>query len=108
MEINGKCNFTDFEKEISSKKRYYSEFKTLIAYADLYANGEKLPEKKLGTVHLHIKDISAFEFKSMHLRIYFFHTISNPDKIIAFCGFKNRQKKDINSFTSVVKRFLNE
>ncbi len=108
LDIEGKCNFDNFENKIRSQKRYYSEFKTLLSYAQLYADGIRLPEIKIGTVHLNIKDISAYEFKSKHLRIYFFHTFSNPDRIIAFCGFKNNQKKDINSLTSIIKRFLNE
>ncbi len=106
--INGKCYFSDFENEIRSNKRYYSEFKTLLTYAELYANGAKLPSKKHNTVHINVKDVSAFEFKSKHLRIYFFYSIDNPDRIIAFCGYKNRQKKDINSFKSIVLRFLTQ
>ena len=33
LEINGECSLDEFENEISSNKQYYSEFVTLISYA---------------------------------------------------------------------------
>lgn len=86
LEINGVCSLDDFENEISSNKQYSSEFKTLISYAQYYADGMRIPDKKLKTIQLNIKDITSFEFKSKHLRIYFFLINSNSDKIAALCG----------------------
>jgi len=108
LEVNGESPFDDFENEIYSNKRYKSEFITLIAYAQLFADGERLPINKLNTIHLNIKEVSSFEFKSKHLRIYFFCTDSNPDRIVVLCGYKNKQKKDLNRLTSIVKRYLND
>jgi hypothetical protein len=108
LEINGVCSLDEFENKIYSNKQYYSEFKTLISYAQLFADGIRLPDKKLGTVHLNITDVASFEFKSKHLRIYFFCTNSNPDKIVVLCGYKNKQKSDITRLTSIVKRYLND
>ena len=108
LEINGVCSLDEFENEISSNKQYSSEFTTLISYAQYYADGGRLPDKKLNTIQLNIKDVTSFEFKSKHLRIYFFHTNSNPDKIVALCGCKKKQKSDINRLTSIVKRYLND
>lgn len=108
LEIDGTCVLDEFEDEIYSNRQYYSEFTTLISYAQLFADGEKLPDKKLGAVYLNIKNVSAFEFKSKHLRIYFFYTNSNPDRIIALCGFKNKQKSDITRLTNIIKRYLND
>ena len=62
----------------------------------------------LAELRLNIKDVTSFEFKSKHLRIYFFHTNSNPDKIVALCGYKKKQKSDINRLTIIVKRYLND
>jgi len=106
LEIDGNCALDEFENEICSNSQHLSEFTTLLSYAQHYANGNKLPDKKLGTVYLNIKDISAFEFKSKHLRIYFFCTSSNPDRIIALCGYKNKQPSDINKLTNIIKRYL--
>jgi len=74
----------------------------------LYADGERLPGSKLAPVYLNIKGATAFEFKSKNLRIYFFRTKNNPDKIVALCGNKNRQKIDINRLASIIKRYLND
>ncbi|HBB01262.1 MAG TPA: hypothetical protein DCZ19_09380 [Porphyromonadaceae bacterium] len=107
LEINGTCALDVFEKEIRTNKQYYSEFTTLISYAQLFSDGSIIPPGKLGTIHLNIKNVFVFEFKSKHLRIYFFHSKSNPDRIVALCGYKNKQKSDINSLTSLIKRYLN-
>lgn len=48
LEINGVCAFDEFENKIYSNKQHFSEFKTLVSYAELYANGNRLPEKKWG------------------------------------------------------------
>ena len=106
LEIDGSCAYDEFEDEIRSTQQYYSEFTTLLAYAKFFADGKRLPKKKLAQVYLNIKEASAFEFKSKHLRIYFFRTNSNPDKIVAICGYKNTQKSDISRLTSIVKRYL--
>jgi len=85
-------------------REYYNM--TLISYAQLFSDGSIIPPGKLGTIHLNIKNVFVFEFKSKHLRIYFFHSKSNPDRIVALCGYKNKQKSDIN-LTSLIKRYLN-
>jgi len=108
LEMDGTCDFDEFENDIYSKKRYVSEFKTLISYAQIFADGARLPDKKLAPIYLKINDVSAFEFKSKHLRIYFFCTNSNPNRIVALCGYKNRQKSDISSFIGIIKRYLND
>jgi len=107
LEINGSCALDVFEKEIRTNKQYYSEFTTLISYAQLFADGLRIPPDKLGTIHLNIKNVFVFEFKSKHLRIYFFYSKSNPDRIVALCGYKNKQKSDINILTSLIKSYLN-
>jgi len=78
LEIDGICDFDEFENDIYSKKRYISEFKTLISYAQIFADGARLPDNKLAPIYLKINDVSAFEFKSKHLRIYFFARIITP------------------------------
>ncbi len=108
LEINGTCPLDAFENEICTNKQYYSEFKTLVSYVQHFADGERLPDKKLGTIYLNIEEISSFEFKSKHLRIYFYCANSNPDRIVVLCGYKNKQKPDITRLTSIVKRYLND
>lgn len=106
LEIDGVCSLDDFENEILSNKRYLSEFRSIISYAQLFADGKALPFNKMGPMHLNLNDITAFEFKSKHLRVYFFRTNNNPDRIVALCGYKNRQKPDIKQFKSIIKRYL--
>lgn len=106
LEIDGVCSLDDFENEILSNKRYLSEFRTIIAYAQLFADGKGLPVNKMAPIHLNVNEVSAFEFKSKHLRIYFFRTNNNPDRIVALCGYKNKQRSDIKLLKSIVKRYL--
>ncbi|MDD2474991.1 MAG: hypothetical protein PHI32_03660 [Dysgonamonadaceae bacterium] len=75
LEIDGVCSLDDFENDVCLNKQYYSEFKTLISYAQYFADGGRLPNNKLNSIQLNIKDVISFEFKSKHLRIYFFALI---------------------------------
>lgn len=106
LEIDGDCAFDEFEKEISSNKKYFSEFKSLLSYAQHYANGSSLPDRKLKPIHLKIQDVTTLELRSKNLRIYFFYSRSQPDRIIALCGYKKKQKSDIIKLTSKIKRYL--
>ena len=108
LEIDGKCQFDIFEANITEEKQYFSEFTTLTSYMQIYADGQRLPDKKLNVIHLNIKDVSAYEFKSKNLRIYFFYTSQDPGRIITLCGYKNQQKSDIAKFQSLIKRYLIE
>ena len=45
LEIDGSCSYDEFEDKIRSTQQYYSEFTTLLAYAQFFADGKRLPEK---------------------------------------------------------------
>lgn len=106
LEIDGSCALDEFEDEIKYNKQYQTEFTTLITYAQLFADGSRIPPKKLGTIYLNIKNVTTFEFKSKHLRIYFFCINNDQNQIVALCGYKNKQKPDINRLSSIVKRYI--
>lgn len=108
LEIDGSCSLDEFEDEIISNKQYHSEFTTLISYAQMFADGNKIPAKKLDTIHLNIKDISTLEFRSKHLRIYFFYINNDQERIVALCGYKSKQKPDIKSLNSIVNRYIKQ
>lgn len=107
LEINGVCPFDDFEESLSSNPQYLSQFRTIFSYAQFYADGLRIPPKKLNTIKLNIDNVSIFEFKSHHLRVYFFYTSDNPDRIIALGGFKSQQKADIRKLSSMITRYIN-
>lgn len=107
LEINGVCPLDDFEESLTNNPQYLSQYHTIFSYAQFYADGLRIPPKKLNTIKLNIDDVSIYEFKSRHLRVYFFHTSDNPDRIIALGGFKNRQKADIRKLSSIIIRYIN-
>lgn len=108
LEVDGTCQLNDFENEIKNNKQYTSEFTTLIAYAQHYADGKIIPEKKINVIKTHLKEVNVNEFKSKHLRIYFFFFDNNPDRIITLCGYKNQQKRDVIKLMGIIQRFIKQ
>lgn len=102
---NDCCTLSHFENELEEK--YKSEFRSIIAYMDLVANGQSLPSNKFKDITPVKSDIKEYEFKSKHLRIYCIH-LKKTGKIVACCGYKNQQKNDIKKFRSTKNIFVNE
>lgn len=101
--VNGECLLDQFEAEIQGNPQYVSEFRTILAYMELKANGTPLPKKKFNEILGGKITTPRHEFKSEHLRIY---TIQNANgRIIVMGGYKNSQPKDIRSFNSLVKEY---
>lgn len=102
--IDGQCQFDDFEAEVSKNPKYYSELGSIYHYMERVANNESLPETKFKDITPKKEAIKEYEFKSKNLRVYALK--KENGKIIVLGGYKNRQKKDIRSFQSIKKRFL--
>jgi hypothetical protein len=96
---NGVCLLDEFEKEIKDNPQYTSEFKTLLAYIELYSSGLVLPERKFREIKS--AKYKQYEFKSKNLRIY--AVSGEGSKIIVTGGYKKNQKKDINQLKSISK-----
>jgi hypothetical protein len=102
--VDGVCFFDVFEIQIKGNPQYESEFKSIVAYMDLIANGKSLPKTKFREIKGGKISAKRYEFKSKHLRIYAF---SQPGgKIVVLGGYKNTQEADIRHLNSIVKDYI--
>ena len=73
-------------------------------YLEYISNGKSLPAKHFKDITPDKEKVKEYEFKTKHLRIY---TIKKKNgKIIILGGFKSNQKKDINKFRAIKKRYI--
>jgi len=102
--INDKCQFDEFEENVLNEKKYQNEIGMIYTYLEYISNGKSLPAKHFKDITPDKEKVKEYEFKTKHLRIY---TIKKKNgKIIILGGFKNNQKKDINKFRAIKKRYL--
>lgn len=101
--IDDKCLLDSFIDNLEDK--YLSEMGSMYAYMQRVADLEPLPDTKFHPLNKNKTDgYTEYEFKTKHLRIY---AISQPNgKIIILGGYKNRQDKDLKTFRSIVKRYI--
>ncbi|NCC99736.1 MAG: hypothetical protein EOL95_08580 [Bacteroidia bacterium] len=102
--VNDVCLIDEFKKQISEGDQYFSEFKTIISYMDLFAKGSSLPQKKFREIKGGKLNVKQYEFKSKSLRVYVFSILGG--KMIVMEGYKKNQKSDIRTFQSIVKDFI--
>lgn len=102
--INEKCQFDEFEEKIYKQGRFVNQLGMLYTYLEFASNGEKLPITHFRDITPENEKIKEYEIKTKHLRIYAIK--KDNGKIIVLGGFKNSQKKDINKFRSIKKRYL--
>ncbi len=103
--INDVCWLDLFEENITSDKQLLSEYKTILAYMNLLANGLKLPLTKFKEIKGGSMLCKRFEFKSKHLRVYALDEYR--EQIIILGGFKSTQKADINRLNAIAKEYIN-
>ena len=101
--VNNICLIDEFEKEIKDRGQYISEFKTLISYMDLFANGQTLPRTKFREIKANRTKVKHYEFKSKNLRIYAFNIPGG--KMLVMGGYTNNQNADIRTFQSIVNEY---
>jgi len=102
--INGKCLLDDFEEEIRKNKQHYSEYKTILSYMNMLADGQSLPRKKFREIEGKKPNVKRYEFKSKNLRVYAFNKPNG--KIVVIGGYKSNQDKDITQLNAIVTEFL--
>ena len=102
--INDKCQFDEFEARLKNNGRLKNELAKIYAYMELIARGISLPTTKFKDITPKKQIVKEYEFKSRNLRVYAIKT--SKGKIIVLCGYKNKQKKDIRTFRSLKRRYL--
>jgi putative component of toxin-antitoxin plasmid stabilization module len=103
--IDRKSQFESFCDAIKNNSQYVSELKTILTIMDLVANLQSLPKTKFKDITPPKETVKEYEFKSKNLRVYAFH-IKQTGKIVAYWGFKNSQRKDIEKFRSIKRQYL--
>ena len=104
LSIDGTCLLDLFEIEIKPNKQLYSEYKTILAYMSLMANGLSLPQAKFREIKGGNLPRKQYEFKSKHLRIYALD--NNQGKLIILGGYKTSQEKDIKQLNIIAKEYI--
>lgn len=102
--VNGCSPIDEFEKGLESI--YEAEMDSIYLYMEMVANMRSLPEKKFRELKGFKGKYKEYEFKSKHLRVY---AVQHPEsgKIVVMGGYKNTQKKDINTFRSIKEKYYN-
>lgn len=107
LKVDDNCLLDEFENNIKGNKQYYSEYKTILSYMNLAANGICLPNTKFNIIKSGKFDVLRFEFKSKHLRVYGFGNF-NDNKVIVLGGMKKNQDKDIESLNRILSDYLKQ
>lgn len=107
------------EKEINERKRgvldefaeslesrYKKDLRAMYTYMELVSNGCHVSGAKYHELTDRPKgdQIKDFEFKHGDLRVYAFK--SDAGKIIALCGYKNAEPKNINRLRSLKQQYF--
>ena len=93
-----------FSKLIMDGICLFDEFASKLEEQYKSANLQSLPDTKFRELKGGKGDVKEYEFKSRHLRVYVMQ--QKGGKIIVIGGYKNNQSKDILSFRSIKKQFL--
>ena len=102
--IDGTPVLDAYEEQL--EEQYATEFQVILAYMDFVARLQHLPDTKFKDITPRRETVREFEFKSRHLRVY---AISKrAGKIVVLGGYKNRQKRDIISFRSLKRQYLEQ
>ena len=101
--VDGKAPIDEFEEQLESK--YESEMSSMYFYMEQVANLRSLPDTKFRELKGSKEGVKEYEFKTKNLRLY---VTKHPEsgKIVVMGGYKNSQKKDINSFRNLKKNYL--
>lgn len=104
LEINGICQFDEFENELKGNKKYKAELVSIYAYMEEASINNTLPEKKFKDITPAKETVKEYEFRSKNLRVYAIK--KENGKIVIFGGYKNRQKKEMRKFRAIKKEYL--
>lgn len=108
LNINGKCLYDDFEKEIIINGNYQDDIDTIQAIIERVAQMQPIPPNKFKLLSRNKKDpYPDYEIKSNRLRVYLFKE-QNTGNIIVLGGIKTPegQKKDIDKMRRIKKRLF--
>lgn len=92
LNINGKCQFEDFKKEVKANAIYKKQYFQILTLMENISDRHQLTIKKFRQIKGAGRN-DVFEFKSKDLRIYVIK--KSPDMYIVLGGYKVDQDNDI-------------
>ncbi len=100
----GKCLTEIFyDERIRKNKRLVKEYFKLLRRFEHHLDGHRLPVPQQLNMIKNGDQTVGYEIKTDNLRLYFFQ--AQTGKIIATCGHKKTQPKDVERFKEVIKTF---
>lgn len=102
--INGACEFDDFWEEIEKDGNLKRELALIQARMLDVSNSKTLPQNKFRNITPKKDNVTEYEIKTKHLRVYLFQE-KYTGKIIVCAGKKTTQNKDIKHFRKLKKQY---
>ncbi len=106
LDIDGHIQFDQFYNEYIKNGNFKSRFNACFQIMNYVSDGHLVPDTKFRSIeNPEPATIQEYEVKKDEIRIY---TIKiNKGFVIIFCAYKSKkQKKDISTFRSIKKAFL--
>lgn len=103
LTVNGKCLYDEFCADVEHNAIDRKHLNTIRSYMNFIAESNKsLPGKKFNSIK-QSGNVIGYEFKSGLLRLYVIK--EDPNVFIVLGGYKSDQKKDINKFAHIYKKY---
>lgn len=99
MEVDGKCPFDDFCKDVEKVALDKKRLAAIYAMMDSFNPDLKYPAKKFRHIQSNTRG-DIYEFKKDNLRVYVL--VQKPDIMIVLGGYKANQNKDISKVDRLV------
>ncbi len=106
LEVDGKCPFDEFWKEIENDGNMSKELNTIQARMGQIANMVHIPGDKYHKLEGNNDERTEFEIKTKNLRVYLFHE-TGTGKIVVIGGKKKDQMRDIEQFRNLKSAYKN-
>lgn len=103
LEKDGVSEFDVFETE--ARCQYDSEMNSIYHRMVLVARGEQMPKTQYRQLKDGLKNVTEFEIKTKHLRVYCIIDVNSGNLVITG-GHKTDQKRDIRHFRNIAAEYL--
>jgi putative component of toxin-antitoxin plasmid stabilization module len=102
---DGICEFEEFVTQIKAEGSFNKEVTKIYALMQQIAELKTLPQEQFRKLPNPKSEITEYEIKTKHLRVYLFHQ-AHTGKIIVIGGKKTTQDQDITHFREIKKMYL--
>lgn len=103
--MNETCEFDLFWEEIEKDGNLKGELLKIQTLMSEISDNKSLPQQKFRNITPKKENVTEYEIKTKHLRVYLFQE-KHTGKIIVSGGKKTTQKKDIKHFRKLKKQYF--